>query len=149
MLCGLASENSTYGISLINIVGLFPRHNVNATNNTKDGTGLITYIKKNTRFVDVRPLDHMLEHINSSLPPLYIHIANFQSYLLTMIPEFSPSTPQKLMAGQYIRAFLLLVPGTRYLSKKKSGTRDTHLDYLVPLTKTRMNRKYLVTHSNS
>ena len=61
VFCGLASENSTYGLSLINRVGLFPRHNVNATNNTKDGTGLITYIKKSTRFVDVRPLDHMLE----------------------------------------------------------------------------------------
>ena len=67
-----------------------------------------------------------------------------------MIPKISPSSPQKLMAGQYIGAFLLLVPGTKYLSqKKKSGTRHTHLDYMVLLTKTHMNRKYLVTHSNS
>lgn len=42
-----------------------------------------------------------------------------------MIPEISPSSPQKLMADQYIGAFLLLVPGTKYLSKKKNLELDT------------------------
>lgn len=134
-----------YGLNLINIVGLFPRHNVNATNNTT----LDYYLYK--KALDLWMYDPLITCWNTHkfITPTSIHTyCKISVLFLTMISEFSPSSPQKLMAGQYIRAFLLLVPGTGYLSKTNLEL-DTHLDYLVPLTKTHMNRKYLVTHSNS